>query len=283
MMTMIKMDEPAYCRAQPKWGSPDITPPDAERFAQLMARCEILIARGLGERAIEVFRDFVNRDRFEVPDRSPTIDSPVCHVFPVRIARLLEDAGYETLRSVAAASDQQLLAIGNLAGKTLDCIRTVIADIRRGSPVRKYPFDDTTDVPDFKHAHVVQLQTSPTMEIERMNVSSTTIATAINTLLANKDNAVGEIDRQIAAHQEKIDALRAMRKMIAPVAKPKTDSRQYAGRQDLMTKIIELVTQRGPMSAKDIGESLSLDYAFVGRLAKRAGLEKIDGKLAIGK
>jgi DNA-directed RNA polymerase alpha subunit len=102
---------------------------DRGRFGVAMRRIEVLILRGFPEKAAAVFtKEILHREPYE----QATMECHVCLVLPMRIANMLQAAGYETMGAVRAAKDADLLKLTNFGQAYLDHVREVQAKIDAG-------------------------------------------------------------------------------------------------------------------------------------------------------
>lgn len=234
---------------------------DRAAFGITMRTIEILILRGDHARAIDVLRSHI---RCKSP-AIPSMQSPLSDVLPIRIANILEDAGYTTLTACHHATDAQLLQLDNLGQTSLELIRETVRCVESD---RTPPhIDDLSDLEPDWPAPTVDAGFHFQTEGER-TVSK--IEEALRVLLDSGETAIDEIDAKIVKLTGEIDNLKRMRKLLAPGTPSK--ARTGPGKSDwaaMSQAIADVVRERGPLRAKAIAEIIGADYAHVGRITKQ--------------
>ena len=115
---------------------------DNARWSMTCRQMQVRIMRGDIEQAHEILQAFC---RFTGRVKA-TMQSPLAAVLPVRIANALEDEGYVTVQSAAAAFDAQLAEIDQFGPTMLGELRRTIEKIRRGEQWEQ--FEDDQDLLD---------------------------------------------------------------------------------------------------------------------------------------
>jgi hypothetical protein len=230
---------------------------DRTAFGIACRKIEILLLHGENEKAIGVLRGVICRQSRALP----TILSPLGDVLPLRIANLLEDGGYQTLWALQRATDAELLAVPNIGLCAVDLIRKTVACVVAGRPLPAA--DDLSDLePDWDLPVLFQT------EGDRI-VSQ--IEEALKVLLESGDGAVKEIDAKISRLTSEIENLKRMRKLLSPMA-PNSRLKTHSAKADwaeLSKTIAEVIREKGPLRAKEIGTLIGADYAHVGRIARQ--------------
>lgn len=234
---------------------------DRAAFGITMRTIEILILRGDHTRAVDALRTHIRRQS----PLAPTMQSPLADVLPIRIANLLEAAGFKTLIACQRASDAELLTVNGLGDGALELIRETVRCVESGRTPPQA--DDLSDLaPDWP---APTLETGFYYQTEGERIVSR-IEEALQVLLESGDTAVAEIDTKINRLTGEIENLKRMRKLLAPNAPSKT--RTGTGKADwsaMSQAIADVVREQGPLKAKAIAEIIGADYAHVGRIAKQ--------------
>jgi hypothetical protein len=163
--------------------------------------------------------------------------------------------------------DEAAIAVGNA------CRALPAGDACRASPVG----DDcrASPIPTCDSRHE-----SPTNQNGEIKTMSMKLHAALNDLLEAGEEAVSEIDAKIEKLTKQIAQLKQVRKLLDPTPVAR-NVRQHAasgeskqpyggGKVDgAVDRICDLIAKQGPLSCKEIGEKLDLDFAWVGRIVKR--------------
>ena len=110
---------------------------DSVRWSMVCRQMQVRIMRGDIDQAHEILQAFC---RFTGRVKA-TMQSPLAAVLPVRIANALEDEGYVTVQSAAAASDAVLAEIDQFGPTMLGELRRTIDKIRRGEQWEQFEDD----------------------------------------------------------------------------------------------------------------------------------------------
>jgi hypothetical protein len=264
---------------------------DRVAFGIACRKMEVLILKGQNTLAREVFESIMRRESRE----RPTIDSPVGFVLPVRLANPLDNAGYRTLSAVRAAKDEDLLNLPNFGLSSVDLVRETIAAVIACKPLPEA--EDFTDLEPEWELDKAELAVgdacraspiptcdsrheSPTNQNGGIKTMSMKLHAALNDLLEAGEEAVSEIDAKIEKLTKQIAQLKQVRKLLDPTPVAR-NVRQHAGSGEskqpygggkvdgAVDRICDLIATEGPLSCKEIGEKLDLDFAWVGRIVKR--------------
>lgn len=100
---------------------------DREEFGVLCRRLECLLMARQVDIAVGALRNFAANKGFS----KTTLASHVVDAFPMRVANILEQAGYANIYAVAGATDEQLLKLPNISAKIVGDIRSRIEGIRQ--------------------------------------------------------------------------------------------------------------------------------------------------------
>jgi hypothetical protein len=232
---------------------------DRAAYGIACRQIEILLLHGENEKAIGVLRGVIRRQS----RAKPTLGSPLGDLLPIRIANMLEDGGYHTLAACDRASDAELLALKQCGPAAVELIRETVLCVVAGRPLPAA--DDFSDLePDWE-------LTTTLFQTEGDRIVSQ-IEEALKVLLDSGDGAVREIDAKIARLTSEIENLKRMRKLLSPMApqsnRLKTDSAKADWAQ-LSKTIAQVIREKGPLRAKEIGTLIGADYAHVGRIVRQ--------------
>jgi hypothetical protein len=111
---------------------------DAFNLAEWCVACrkmQVLLTRGEADHARKILDEYIAR---ELP-HGLTWTSHVSMAFTERNAKVLIDAGYETLGALRGASDQDLLEVFDIGEKMLEAVRAVVRAVERGKRVELVP------------------------------------------------------------------------------------------------------------------------------------------------
>lgn len=99
---------------------------DVDRIDVLMARIRLAIVNGNIELARRLFEELLADNVTEVVD----MDSSISELgLPVKQVNFLERAGFETVRSVAMASDKDLLTVRQISKESIRMIRSRLVEL----------------------------------------------------------------------------------------------------------------------------------------------------------
>lgn len=232
---------------------------DRAAYGIACRQIEILLLHGENEKAIGVLRGVIRRQS----RAKPTINSPLGDLLPIRIANMLEDGGYYTLAACDRATDTELLALKNSGPATVQLIRETVQCVVAGRPLPAA--DDFSDLEPDWELPTTLFQTEGDLIVSQ-------IEEALKVLLDSGDSAVKEIDAKIARLTSEIENLKRMRKLLSPMAPQSNRLKSDSAKADwaqLSKTIAEVIREKGPMRATEIGKITSIDFAHVGRIARQ--------------
>lgn len=254
---------------------------DRAEFGVAMRRIEVLLSHGKRETAERVFQGILDA----CSPQLMTLESHVGDCLPTRTAELLERAGYQTLRSVGCAADEDLLSLPEIGPVVLREIRQTIDDARRGRPRQHTPWELNL-YPDW------ELTACQCHHAQEQTMSTDKLKDALATLLVSAEEGVEQIDAEIAELSAQIESLRRVRKLLGGSS---GGGRSGGGRsgpspgsvspkllekfQRLNESIAALLGEKGPLSPSRVAESLGTSYSMVGRAVKRSEEIYSDGVL----
>lgn len=257
---------------------------DSARWSVACREMQIRISRGAFEAAHRVLSHFC---RDTQPDFA-TLDSHVASVLPVRIANILEEAGYTTLRSVDNELDATLLRIENFGEVSVNLCRKTIAAVRAGTVPEICPDDDYDELIDSEHSYHLRTFNNFRPSIsqpteQRVMAASERIKEAMSLLMADTGGAIEILDSEIAQHEAEIVRLKSMRKLLAGDSKPKGRRIELTPRlAKLEARIFEVVSRSGSVSVSDLSKGLVANGNVIGMaVARSSRLTKVGDLVAL--
>jgi len=273
---------------------------DREAYLVVMRRIEILLLNNLQDKAVSVLRQFVGWSRPE----AVSLASPVQDVLPVRVARSLEESGYDTLAAADGATDSELMALRNIGSKTIRLIRAAADAARCGQRLPEYISDRASELrpefeidwdyfqqfaPRWNELLLEFMKQQPQFESRKtMSVSTETnppnpLATLLKSM-EQPEATVAQIDKEITQKETELANLKRLRKLLVPASAPRSDrpTRSTSDWTEFEQQIIAVVAASGPLRPKDIHQQTGLDTGHIGRIAKASALltRLPDGKIA---
>jgi hypothetical protein len=256
---------------------------DSARWSVACREMQIRISRGAFEAAHRVLSHFC---RDTQPDFA-TLDSHVASVLPVRIANILEEAGYTTLRSVDNELDATLLRIENFGEVSVNHCRKTIAAVRAGTVPEICPDDDYDELIDSEHSYHLRTFNNYRPSIsqpteQRVMAASDRIKEAMTILMADTGGAIEILDKDIAHHEAEIVRLKSMRKLLGG-SEPKVRNSELTPRlAELEARAFEVVyLARGDTSVSDLAKRLGASVLAVGMAVARSKRLRKSGKLVV--
>lgn len=266
---------------------------DAARWSVACREMQIRIGRGCFEAAHRALSHFC---RDTQPDFA-TLESHVAAVFPVRIANMLEEAGFATLRSVDNELDATLMAIPNFGDVCIGICRKTIAAVRAGTVPEICPDDDLGELIDSEHSYHLRtfnnfthLRNSViTNQPREQMVMSTSeqIKQAMSLLMNDTGQALAVINKEIGDHEAEIIRLNKMRKFLGGEPTKTYKPRESGELTPKLAKIEErafaYVSDSAPskISISDLAEAISASRLAVGMAVARSKRLTKDGKTVV--
>lgn len=282
---------------------------DRGEWGKFTRRLEILLLRGENEKAQRALQSFSGWVR----STAVSLQDSVYDVLPMRLATAMEQAGYNTLIPIAAASDEELLAVRNIDRHSLRVIRTAIEAAEQGQRLERFVERNQPDLApeweiDWEYLaatcscsgacqSVIAMTppagdggncTTPTKEraMGSINEKLSHNLAAMMGLMEDSDRAVEQIDTEIASLQADIAKLQRLRDVIQPPPpKPKRNSGTRLRADTDVSSQVEQITHAlqksgGPKKPKELQEMTGIPYTMIGKYvdASRGRLVR-DGKL----
>jgi hypothetical protein len=185
---------------------------DEQNFAICCNRLRVCLARGLTEEAkfaLQEFIEFLDQGGVQV-----NMSDPVCDLFEVEIANLLEAAGYDTLESVELATDEELLRIPRFSDSRLYQVRQQLLRLRVMGGFVDSPV--------------------PTMIAKKAAEGKITeLEAVVSTLTSAQSKAIAQVDYEISLLLDRLKELQKTRQVLAHMhtiaEKAETESKELVG------------------------------------------------------
>ncbi len=211
-----------------------------------------------------------------------TMTSPPASVLPIRVANMVEAAGYLTMNALDHASDSQLIdEVRNLGPTAIDTIRECIGRIKRGDQLEQYEEDDELldescflrRLPFNCNCHRQPTMSNPT--------NSDQVLAALDLIASSPDTAAEVLDARVEQLEGEVRRLKAMRKLLRSKGEPKPMPAHRkvpdVDRRKQEDEVIAYVLQHGPSTPGDIGEALGVTAITVGRIVASSDRLAKDG------
>lgn len=263
---------------------------DSARWSVACREMQIRIGHGCFEAAHRVLSHFC---RDSQPDFA-TLDSHVATVLPVRIANMLEEAGFATLRAVDNELDATLMAISNFGNVSIGLCRKTIAAVRAGTVPEICPDDDYDELIDTEHSYhlrtfnnLTHLRNSNQPREQRVMSTSERIKEAMSLLMSDTGQALAVINKEIDDHEAEITRLKQMRKFLGGEPTKTYKPREKGELTPRLAKIEERVVahlsecQPAELSISELAEALSASKLAIGMAIARSKRLMKDGKTVV--
>lgn len=122
---------------------------DAAQWSVACREMQIRIAHGSYQGAHAVLDRFIQATR----PKFATLDSQVIDVFDIKLASMLEQEGFKTIRVLDRISDDRLRMIRSLGPKQVQYIRQAIIEVKKGIRPEIAPDGNLIDLIDEEHCY----------------------------------------------------------------------------------------------------------------------------------
>ncbi len=266
---------------------------DSARWSVACREMQIRIGHGCFEAAHRVLSHFC---RDSQPDFA-TLESHVATVFPVRVANMLEEAGFATLRAVDNELDAKLMAIPRSSCGKGQWIHRRSSAVRAGTVPEICPDDDYDELIDTEHSyhlrtfnnftHLSNSVITNQPREQRVMSTSERIKEAMSLLMNDTGQALAVINKEIGDHEAEIIRLKQMRKFLGGEPTKTYKPRESGELTPKLAKIEErafaYVSDSAPseISISDLAEAISASRLAVGMAVARSKRLTKDGKTVV--
>lgn len=237
---------------------------DDDQWWIFSQRLRILLGHGMKANARRLLEQFMSSQT----KTKPTMQDSPSAVLPARIANALEGAGYDTILSLANATDAELSRVRNLGEESIASIRKVVMAVRIGSTVKVN--ESTVDIDP------VVSGTPRSARVAPLANGETDVIALMVDMLVEGSAALAEVDRRISHHEEQLAKLKRLRSTLAP------KSRVGKGNdKDFERQMVEKLRVCGPMKPGELAKSLGVPYMKVYHATKHSTeIKQAGGKLS---